>query len=66
MPVFQKKVLSAYIRNGCKRRLRLSMYPTDDERTDNGMPKTQKARAGVGIAGQFVLTPFGEPVLIRV
>ena len=53
MPVFQKKVLSAYIRSGCKRRLRLSMYPTDRERIANGMPETQKARAGVGIAGQL-------------
>lgn len=53
MPVFQKKVLSAYIRNGCKRRLRLSMYPTDRERVANGMPETQKVRAGVGIAGQL-------------
>ena len=53
MPVFQKKVLSAYIRNGCKRRLRLSMYPADRERLANGMPETQKARAGVGIAGQL-------------
>lgn len=53
MPVFQKKVLSAYIRNGCKRRLRLSMYPTDREREANGMPETQKVRAGVGIAGQL-------------
>lgn len=53
MPVFQKKVLSAFIRNGCKRRLRLSMYPTDDARKENGMPETQKARAGVGIAGQL-------------
>ena len=52
MPVFQKKILSAYIRNGCKRRLRLSMY-TDRERIDNGMPETQKARAGVGMAGQL-------------
>ena len=53
MPVFQKKVLSAYIRNGCKRRLRLSLYPTDKSRRDNGMPETQKARAGVGLVGEM-------------
>jgi DNA replication ATP-dependent helicase Dna2 len=53
MPVFQKKVLSAYIRNGCKRRLRLSLYPTDKSKRDNGMPETQKARAGVGLVGEM-------------
>ncbi len=62
MPVFQKKVLSAYIRNGCKRRLRLSMYPTDKEKIANGMPETQKARAGVGLAGQLGYTWQEEKV----
>lgn len=53
MPVFKKKVLSAFIRNGCKRRLRLSLYANDADRSANGMPPTQKLRAGIGIAGQL-------------
>ncbi|TVT39608.1 AAA family ATPase [Hymenobacter setariae] len=52
MPTLQKKVISAFIRSGCKRRLRLSLYPTDEERVPIGMPETQKARSGVGLAGQ--------------
>ena len=52
MPVFQKKVLSSFIRNGCLRRLRLSLYK-DSERLVVGMPETQKARAGIGIVGEL-------------
>jgi DNA replication ATP-dependent helicase Dna2 len=50
MPILKKKALSLYFRSGCQRQLALNLY-SDKELEDNGMPKRQTARAGLGLVG---------------
>ena len=52
MPALQKKVLSLYLRTGCRRQLALNLY-SDAERRANGMPERQQARAGLGLVGRL-------------
>jgi DNA replication ATP-dependent helicase Dna2 len=51
-PQFKKKVLSSFIRNGCKRRLRLSLY-SHDARIALGMAPDQEARSVMGQIGEM-------------
>jgi len=51
MPSFKKKVLSAFIRNGCQRQFRLNLY-SDPERKAFGLPPRQTIRAGAGLVGK--------------
>lgn len=51
MPKLTKKALSLYLRNGCERQMRFSLY-SDAELTSRGMPPRQTARAGLGFAAQ--------------
>lgn len=47
----QKKTLSLYIRNGCDRQCRLSLY-SEPQRRQNQMPPKQDARSGLGAVGK--------------
>ncbi|WP_412028724.1 AAA domain-containing protein [Deinococcus yunweiensis] len=51
MPKLTKKALSLYLRNGCERQMRFSLY-SDRELQSRGMPPRQTARAGLGFAAQ--------------
>lgn len=49
MPKLTKKALSLYLRNGCERQLRFTLY-SDAELDARGMPPRQAARPGLGFA----------------
>ena len=52
MPSLQKKVISLYLRTGCRRQLLQQLYTTKADRTARGLPQPQQARSGLGLSGR--------------
>jgi DNA replication ATP-dependent helicase Dna2 len=64
MYALSKRVISQYIRTGCRRRLRLDLYRSGEARREAGAPPKDTARPGLRLlteqGRQFEREKFGE------
>ena len=69
MYALSKRVISQYIRTGCRRRLRLDLYGSDAARRTAGVPLKDTARPGLRLlteqGRQFEREKFAEELQLR-